>query len=208
MAWNVSGELIETCSCNMLCPCWYGVQELMIMDKGWCATALLVRIREGSSDGVDLGGCDVVVGIHFPGPTLFDANGTGRVYIDDRTSEAQQQALETIFQAKLGGPMEVPASLISTWLPTQRARIEVNEEDGKMRAAVDGFGEIISKRLVTEQGERMTMHNTFFSAAFQFRDKSADLAPSDGSSWTDSDLPEAFQGKSGAVGQIDWAVGS
>src|SRR5688572_3869646 len=29
MPWTLSGEMIETCSCNMLCPCWYGVQELM-----------------------------------------------------------------------------------------------------------------------------------------------------------------------------------
>ena len=31
--------------------------------------------------------------LHFPGPTLFDANGTGRVYIDEGASEAQQGAL-------------------------------------------------------------------------------------------------------------------
>ena len=208
MAWNVTGELIETCSCNMLCPCWYGVKELMIMDQGWCATALVIRIREGSSDGVDLSGCDVVVGLHFPGPTLLDANGTARVYVDDRTSEEQQQALETIFQAKQGGPMEVTASLTSSWLPTRRAHIEVEEHNGKVRATVDGFGEVISERLVNEEGERMTMQNAGFILAFQFANKSADLAPSDGSTWNDPDMPGAFQCKSGAVGQIAWAVSS
>jgi hypothetical protein len=29
MAWNLTAEFTETCSCNMLCPCWYGVKELM-----------------------------------------------------------------------------------------------------------------------------------------------------------------------------------
>ena len=29
MAWNVKAEFVESCSCNMLCPCWYGVKELM-----------------------------------------------------------------------------------------------------------------------------------------------------------------------------------
>ena len=208
MTWRVTGELIETCSCNMLCPCWYGVKELMIMDRGWCATTLLVRIREGSADGVDLSGCDVVVGLHFPGPTLFDADATARVYVDDRTSEQQQQALETIFQAKQGGPMEVPASLTSTWLPTRRARIEVDEQNGKVRASVDGFGTIVSERLVNEQGERMTMQNAGFILVFQFQDKTGDLAPSDGSSWNDPDLSEPYQCKSGVVGQINWAVSS
>src|SRR5438876_957919 len=26
MAWNLTADFIETCSCNMLCPCWYGVR--------------------------------------------------------------------------------------------------------------------------------------------------------------------------------------
>lgn len=25
MAWKPSGQLIETCSCNMLCPCWFAL---------------------------------------------------------------------------------------------------------------------------------------------------------------------------------------
>ena len=40
MSWRIKGEFVESCSCNMLCPCWYGVKELMIMDQGWCATPL------------------------------------------------------------------------------------------------------------------------------------------------------------------------
>ena len=50
MAWNVSGELVETCNCNMLCPCWFGQADLMLLDQGYCATSLLLRIREGSHD--------------------------------------------------------------------------------------------------------------------------------------------------------------
>ncbi len=206
MAWNVDGELIETCSCNMLCPCWYGVQELMVMDQGWCGTVFLVRIREGNADGIDLTGCNIVLALHFPGPTLFDGDATARVYVDDRTSDAQQQALETIFQAKQGGPMEVPASLTSTWLPTRRVRIDVAEQDGAVRANVDGVGEIVSERLVNEQGERMTMQNAAFILVFQFANKSAELAPSKGTSWNDPDMPMTYECRSGAVGQIAWAV--
>jgi hypothetical protein len=43
MAWNLTAEFIETCSCNMLCPCWYGVRELMVMDQGWCDSANLAK---------------------------------------------------------------------------------------------------------------------------------------------------------------------
>ena len=87
MAWNLTGEFIETCSCNMLCPCWYGQAELMLMDKGWCGTSILIRVQEGNFEGTDLAGQNAVVGLFFPGPTLFDANGTGRVYIDSSASD-------------------------------------------------------------------------------------------------------------------------
>ena len=43
MAWRLTGQLVETCSCNMFCPCWFTVQELMIMDQGWCASAIAFR---------------------------------------------------------------------------------------------------------------------------------------------------------------------
>lgn len=207
MSFDIEGEFVETCSCNMLCPCWYGVQELMIMDQGWCATTLLIRIRSGNSDGVDLGGLNVVVGLFFPGPTMFDAQGTGRVYVDDRTTPDQERQLEKIFQAAEGGPMEVPASLVASWLPTKRARIEVAESNGEIDATIDGIGKITSRRLTNAQGDRMTMQNTAFVMAFEFADQTAELAPSDGTSWRDGELPEAWESRSGAVGQIHWQVG-
>lgn len=206
MSFDIEGEFVETCSCNMLCPCWYGVKELMIMDQGWCGTSLLISIRSGNSDGVDVGGLNVVVGLLFPGPTLFDGQGTGRLYVDESTSPEQQEQLEKIFQAKEGGGMEVPASLLSNWLPTMRTRIEVAENDGKINATIDGIGEIVSQRLVNDLGDRMTMQNTAFILAFAFENRTAELAPSDGTTWRDTDLPEVWDSKSGAVGQIHWHV--
>jgi hypothetical protein len=128
MAWNLTGQLIETCSCNMFCPCWFGVQELMIMDAGYCATGLAFRIREGKADGADLGGRTVVIAGVFPGPTLFDGNGTARVYVDDGASASQRQSLEAIFTGKRGGPMEILGGLMSNWLPTQSVPMEVSDD--------------------------------------------------------------------------------
>ena len=204
MAWNISGELIETCSCNMLCPCWFGQADLMLMDQGWCATSLLLRIRDGSYEDIELSGQNAVVNLHFPGPTLFDANGTGRVYIDEGASEAQQKALETILHGGSGGGMEVPASLLSTWLPTQRVPINVTEGDDKVTASLPGIGDLSSRRLVNDLGHKMTMQNTAFSIAFGHEGYTGDLAPSDGTAWGDPDMPEAWQGRSGVVGQITW----
>ena len=205
MAWNLSGELIETCSCNMLCPCWFGQADLMLMDQGWCATSLLLRVREGSFQGTNLDGQNAIVGLHFPGPTLFDANGTGRVYVDESASDDQRAAIETILQGQSGGGMEVPASLVSKWLPTKSASISVSESDGKVKASVGGIGELASSRLVNDLGNKMTMQNAAFSVVFQHDDHVGDLAPSNGTSWKDPDMPEAWEGRSGVAGQISWS---
>lgn len=205
MTWNISGELVETCSCNMLCPCWFGQADLMLMDQGYCATSLLLRIREGSHDGVDLAGQNAIVTLHFPGPTLFDANGTGRVYIDESASAAQASALETILQGASGSGMEVPASLLSSWLPTKRASIKVTEANGELTAEVAGVGEMKTRRLVNDLGNAMSLKNAAFSVAFGHDGHEGALAPSDGTAWKDADMPVTWTGRSGVVGNVSWA---
>lgn len=206
MAWSLSGELIETCSCNMLCPCWYGVKELMVMDQGWCASPLLWRISQGSCDGVSLSGLTFALATFFPGPTLYDANGTARIYIDDTTTTEQRRVVESIMQGKKGGPMEVLAALITTWLPTQTTKIEIEEKNGTVSATVGRFGKIRSQRLKNEAGQQMTMQNVGFAALFGFKDQTAELAPGEGTRWSDPDMPRQWESKSGAVGTFTWNV--
>jgi Protein of unknown function (DUF1326) len=68
-----------------------GVKELMIMDKGYCASSILFSIQDGSSNGIDLKGNEVVIALDFPGPTLFDGNATSRLYIDDVADTNQRK---------------------------------------------------------------------------------------------------------------------
>jgi len=206
MAWNLTAEFTETCSCNMLCPCWYGVQELMVIDQGWCASAWLLRVQQGSADGVDLSGRTVALALDFPGPTLYDGNGTARLYIDDASSADHCRELEAIFQGTKGGPMEILAGLVTKWLPTQVAKIDFQEKGGTLTATVAGFGQMKSQRLTNEAGQPTTMQNTGFTTALQFDNQAAQLAPSSGTHWSDPDMPRQFETKSGAVAKFTWRV--
>jgi hypothetical protein len=51
MAWNVSGQSLELCSCKLLCPCWLGPEGAP--DQGWCAGAFAFDISTGNSDGCE-----------------------------------------------------------------------------------------------------------------------------------------------------------
>jgi hypothetical protein len=207
MPWTLSGELIETCSCNMLCPCWYGVQELMVMDQGWCASPILFRLRDGTADGVPLSGLTLALALFFPGPTLYDGNATARLYLEEATTADQRSALEPIMQGQRGGPMQILAGLITTWLPTQTVPIAVQETNGTVQATVGHVGQIHSQRLKNEAGQLMTMHNVGFALALQFDQQRAELAPSAGTRWSDPDLPQQWESKSGAVGTFTWSGG-
>lgn len=204
MAWDLSGKLVESCTCNMLCPCWFGVKELMIMDKGYCASPLLFRINKGSSEGVDLQGRDVVLIVDFPGPTLLDGNSTSRVFIDDGGNEKQVNELENIFQGRKGGPMQLVSQLTSKWLPTKVTKIEINDDGNNLTATVGNFGKIKSEQLKNQAGQVMSLHGAGFASAFQFEDETFNLAPS-GSIWSDPDMPhQEFSTKSGAVAKFSW----
>jgi len=205
MAMNLEGELIETCSCNVLCPCWFGVPELMTMDKGWCDSALLFRIRSGDSNGVDLSGCTVAYICLLPGPTLFDGDGTARLYIDESASDAQRSELEAVFHGKRGGPTEVLDGLMSSWLPTEFCTIDVEDDGEQLSARVGDIGTIRSGILKNEAGEAMTVKDAGFAVAFNFNDARFAVAPSD-SQWSDEGLPRSFDTRSGARAPWTWNV--
>src|SRR2546428_6582773 len=103
MAWTLKGYMTENCSCNMFCPCWFTVQEYMVMDEGWCAGSLTFEIEEGQSDGVDLSGRAAALLADWPVPTLFDGNGTARIFLDEDVNDEQARELSAIFQGQNGG---------------------------------------------------------------------------------------------------------
>lgn len=204
MTWNVSGKMVESCTCNMLCPCWFGVKELMVFDKEYCGGTILFRIQNGSSDGTEIKGLDVVVAVDFPGPTILDGNATMRIFVDDRADSSQQKALEDIFQGRKGGPMQVIGQLASKWLSTQKTKIEVNDDGNKLTATVGKFGQIRSQQLKNEAGRSMILQGAGFASAFQMENESFTLAPS-ATEWSDTEMPHAqIHTKSGAVAKFSW----
>src|SRR4029450_4872069 len=81
MTWQINTEMIECCSCKMLCPCWAGPQGEP--DEGWCGGALVFDIQSGSVDGVDVSGCRAALAAEWPG-NFFLGNGVARVYVDSK----------------------------------------------------------------------------------------------------------------------------
>src|SRR5260370_35280901 len=100
MAYHLEGRLLEVCDCRVLCPCWIGEDP----DNGTCDSVLAYHFDAGTIDGVDVTGRTIAMVSHIPGNVL---NGNFRValYLDEGTSNPQQEALLNVYGGKLGGPV-------------------------------------------------------------------------------------------------------
>jgi hypothetical protein len=93
---------MEMCSCKMFCPCWLGPEGEP--DEGWCGGAFAYDIREGSSDGVDLGGTRAVMMAHWPA-NFFHGQGKARIYVDEGANDDQARELEGILSGGVLNPL-------------------------------------------------------------------------------------------------------
>src|SRR5213082_338139 len=57
MAWRLKGSYIETCSCDLICPCNATFDHGATYD--YCRVVLVFDIREGEIEGTDIGGLKV-----------------------------------------------------------------------------------------------------------------------------------------------------
>src|SRR3954463_2450990 len=102
-AWQIRGSYFESCNCDPICPCRRidGVTGGR-STHGICTGVLTWLIEEGEAGGTDLAGLPGApagrCGADEPGSPW-----TWVLYLDERASEEQQEALEAIFTGRLGG---------------------------------------------------------------------------------------------------------
>src|SRR5436309_290309 len=57
MAWNLTGSYVETCSCELMCPCNLSFDHGATYD--FCRVTLVFNIKQGQIDGTDIAGLTV-----------------------------------------------------------------------------------------------------------------------------------------------------
>lgn len=134
-AWQISGEYMETCNCEMLCPC---ITSNLTgkPTEGDCQAAVAMRIDKGSKDGVALDGLSFVVMLHSPGP-MGAGNMTVGLIVDERATAAQVDAITAIATGAAGGPMAALSPLVGKFAGVERRPVEFNA-DGLNRAVRAG----------------------------------------------------------------------
>jgi hypothetical protein len=132
MAWQISGEYFETCSCDYVCPC--VTSNLSARPtQGWCAFAFVNHIENGHFDSTQLDGLNFAVIARTP-EEMAKGNWTVGLITDERATPEQQQALIAIASGQAGGPMAPLAGLISNFAGVEARPIKF-DKDGLRRAA-------------------------------------------------------------------------
>jgi hypothetical protein len=99
--------------------------------KGYWA----VRIDEGTFGNVPLAGTRAVIAFDTP-QRMIDGGWLQTIIIDERASEAQRRALETMLMGHAGGPWEKLASFVGTRQPTEFRAIAIEDEGPVKRASI------------------------------------------------------------------------
>jgi hypothetical protein len=125
MAWSLKGSYVETCSCELMCPCNLSMDHGATYD--FCRVTLVFNIREGDIDGTDIGGLKVAAIADSP-KVMTEGNWRLGVFIDEQATEEQGEKLVQLFGGQLGGPMAALGPLVGEMLGVERARIEVQDD--------------------------------------------------------------------------------
>ncbi len=125
MSWSLKGSYVETCSCELMCPCNFSFDHGATYD--YCRVTLVFSVKEGNVEGTDIGGLHVAMIADTP-KVMTEGNWRLGVFVDERATDEQFDKLVQVFSGQLGGPMGALAPLVGEMLGVERAAIEVDDE--------------------------------------------------------------------------------
>ena len=158
MAYNLDGALLEVCTCNILCPCWVGEDP----DNGDCQSIMAWHFEKGTIDGVDVSGLTFAGVMDIPGNVLA-GNWRAMVYMDDKSTPQQEEALLNLYTGKLGGPVADLVKLIGEVVGVERVPITFQLEGvaGTVKIGDAAEAEIVAYKGAT--GKESALYDTIFT---------------------------------------------
>ena len=158
MSYTLEGTILEVCNCDVLCPCWIGEDP----DNGTCDTVVAWHVDRGEIDGVDVSGRTLALLAHVPG-NILAGNWKAAVFVDDKASDAQMQALGDVWTGKKGGPVADLAGLVGEIVAFEKAPITYELHEGKGTLRIGDMVEAEMAPYVGATGRTTTLNDSVFS---------------------------------------------
>lgn len=141
-SWQMSGDVMEACSCEATCPCNFGSNPTQLP----CDAVVCWRIQEGHYGETQLGGLNAVLYLSIPGH-MFAGGLTTGFYLDQEADPQQLEALETIFSGQAGGWPAAISGLIAHPLAPKQVPINFETVKGEHRITVPGLLEVETEQV-------------------------------------------------------------
>jgi len=158
MAYHLEGRLLEVCNCRVLCPCWIGEDP----DFGTCKTIVACHFDKGVVNGVDVSGHTLAMMAFVPG-NILEGNWKAAVYLDDRVTPQQEEAILGVYTGQLGGPVAELAKLVGEVVSVEKVPIQFDVQGGHgtLKVGTAGYAELEPYKNAT--GATTTLADTVFS---------------------------------------------
>jgi hypothetical protein len=160
--WFFEADYLQACNCDYGCPCEFAAPPT----TGFCEGMGAWRIERGDYDGLSLDGLGLGFAAKWPG-AIHEGNGTVLLFVDEKASAAQRDALLAIGSGQAGGlPFEILATTFSTLLEPRFVAFDFHLDGLQSSVRLgDGFRIALEpiKNPVTRESEQVTVtHGTGF----------------------------------------------
>jgi len=162
--WQISGNYMEACSCDSVCPC--PTSGLAARPtKGSCDAGLVFHVERGQYGGTTLDGLSFAVLLHTPGP-MGQGNWTVGVIVDERASAPQREALTSIASGQGGGPMAAVGPLVGRFAGAEAKPIKLEGTGMRRAVSIPGVLDIAIEGIAgAKQDEPIYLDNVGHPAA-------------------------------------------
>ena len=200
MAWKLKGSYIETCSCDLICPCNASFDHGATYD--YCRVTLVFDIQQGEIDGTDIGGLKVAAIADTP-KVMTEGNWRLGVFVDENASEEQADKLVKVFTGQLGGPMAGLAPLVGEMAGVERAAIDVRHDGTRHSVKIGDAVDFEIEDIVpfgVETGEPVRFQGMFHPVA-------SDLTIAEATRSRINAFGIEYEGKTGlSTAEFSWAA--
>ena len=189
--WNVSGTYFESCNCEAACPCVFTSPPT----EGECTALVAWHINSGKYGDVALDGLNVALAVHAPG-NMVEGKWKIAAYFDEKSNQAQNDALHAIFGGKAGGHPAVLASFIGEIVGAKNVPMRYHGDGKRASLSIPGIAEAEIERMEGQGGKPITIDNHPLCVA---PGKPATVARSKNFTFSDYGMDWKLSGRNGFI---------
>ncbi|MDA0823921.1 MAG: DUF1326 domain-containing protein [Proteobacteria bacterium] len=158
-SWTVSGEYMEACSCDFLCPC-IPKNSTTAATLDFCKVALAFEIRGGAYGTTSMAGVRFVL-VAQSKAIMSHGDWIGGLIIDSGASDEQVAGVAAIAGASGNGPLAMFAPMITDFRGVERAEVKFVKDNGNVSVVVDGMVDqsIVGVESMVKPGEFVCIDN-------------------------------------------------